>query len=87
MRTTVTLDPDTERLLRDAVAARRLSFKRVLNEAIRAGLGAAPDRRGTTRPEIPVFRSGYAPGLDRTRLQQLSDAMETEGFATKRRRS
>jgi hypothetical protein len=38
MRTTVTLDPDTERLVRSVMRERRLSFKQALNDAIRAGL-------------------------------------------------
>ncbi len=42
MRTTVTLDPDTERMLRAAMRERGLPFKQVLNHAIRTGL--APRR-------------------------------------------
>jgi hypothetical protein len=37
MRTTVTLDPDVERLLRDAMRERAISFKEALNEAARIG--------------------------------------------------
>jgi len=39
MRTTVTLDPDVEGLIRDAMRERSISFKEALNEAARAGLG------------------------------------------------
>ena len=39
MRTTVTLDPDTESLVRRLMAEKGLSFKRALNDAIRAGAG------------------------------------------------
>ena len=38
MRTTVTLDPDVERLIRDAMRDRDISFKKALNEAVRIGL-------------------------------------------------
>ena len=38
MRTTVTLDPDVERLLHDAMKERSISFKEALNQAARAGL-------------------------------------------------
>ena len=45
MRTTVTLDPDVERLLRDAMRERAVSFKEALNEAARIGLrGKGPKR-------------------------------------------
>ena len=38
MRTTVTLDPDVEVLVRKAMRERRLSFKAALNQAVRDGL-------------------------------------------------
>lgn len=36
-RKTVTLDPDVELLLRDAMQRRRQSFKEALNQAVRNG--------------------------------------------------
>lgn len=47
MRTTVTLDKDVERLLRDEMQRARKSFKASLNDAVRAG---------------PVCRRGLADG-------------------------
>jgi len=38
MRTTVTLDPDVERMLRTAMRERGISFKQALNDAVRTGL-------------------------------------------------
>jgi hypothetical protein len=38
MRTTVTLDPDVERLIKDTMRERGISFKEALNEAARDGL-------------------------------------------------
>jgi len=38
MRTTVTLDPDVERVLQAAMRERGVPFKQALNDAIRAGL-------------------------------------------------
>lgn len=50
MRTTVTLDADTESLLRDAMRQREQTFKQGLNDAVRRGLaGLAGD------PERPPF--------------------------------
>lgn len=37
MRTTVTLDPDTEQLIRRRMRERGMSFKEALNDAIRSG--------------------------------------------------
>ncbi|MHB1139577.1 MAG: antitoxin [Microthrixaceae bacterium] len=43
MRTTVTLDPDTEQLVRRRMKERKVSFKQALNDAIRDGAaGRAP---------------------------------------------
>jgi hypothetical protein len=47
MRTTVTLDPDVESLLRKAMRERGEPFKQVLNTAIRAGFAR---RRNDANP-------------------------------------
>ncbi len=41
MRTTVTLDADTEQLIRRRMRERGVSFKEALNEAIRSGVAGA----------------------------------------------
>lgn len=45
MRTTVTLDPDTERAVRRLMERRGISFKQAINDAIRAGAGLTGERR------------------------------------------
>lgn len=57
MRTTVDLDPDLLERLRVESARRRLSFKQLLNTAIRAGL-AAPVQRKPRPYSLPVVRLG-----------------------------
>ena len=86
MRTTVTLDPDTEALLRQQMALRRLTFKGALNEAIRRGLRVAA-KTGRRFYRVKPFRSGYQPGVDRLRLNQLAGELETEEFFRARKRS
>ena len=54
MRTTVTLDPDTDAIVRRYMRERSLSFKQAVNEAIRAGV--SKPRRGRAR--TPVFDLG-----------------------------
>lgn len=49
MRTTVTLDPDVEAMIRSAMRERGLSFKQALNEAIRRGI--APKKSGRFRTQ------------------------------------
>ena len=60
MRTTVTLDPDVEALLRKIMSRKGLSFKAALNQALRNGL--AGKRPAAPRPfSIRTFRMGYRP--------------------------
>jgi hypothetical protein len=80
MRTTVTLDPDAEALLRREMSLYRVSFKVALNRAIRQGLRSA-SLTAAAPIEIRTFQSEYRPGVDRLRLNQLADELETEVFA------
>ena len=81
MRTTVTLDPDVEQLLRDDMQRRRLSFKEALNQAIRSGLSNATGPGADETPFIVRARGmGLRAGLDSGRLNQIADELEAEGF-------
>ncbi len=77
MRTTVTLDQDVERLLRERMHRTRRSFKETLNEAVRAGLAA---QEGITpRPfEIKSHAMGLRPGIDPDGMNKLVDELEIE---------
>lgn len=85
MRTTITLDPDTEALLRREMARTHVNFKRAVNEAIRRGLSGA---RSAARDVVTVlpFESDYQPGIDRLRLQQLADDLELDAAAARANR-
>lgn len=43
VRTTVTLDPDTEQLVRRRMREHKVSFKQALNDAIREGASGRPN--------------------------------------------
>jgi hypothetical protein len=45
MRTTVTLDPDVEKLIKQAMKERDISFKQALNDAARSGLQSEKRKR------------------------------------------
>ena len=72
MRTTVTLDPDAEAVVRRLMRDRGLSFKEAVNSAILAGatLPTEPFRTKT-------FDMG-APLVDLTKALQLAGEMEDE---------
>ena len=80
MRTTVTLDPDVAKLVREIVKQKRTSFKVVVNDALRRGL----------RPvePSPAFRvvphtSPLQPGIDPRGFNQLAGELEDESVMSK----
>lgn len=73
MRTTVTLDSDTEALVRRMMAERGVSFKRALNDAIRAG--AHPRTRAEFRTHT---RTMGAPSIDLDRALDFAAGEEDE---------
>ncbi len=86
MRTTLTLEPDVERLLRREMRCTGRSMKAVVNDALRAGFEV---RRKPPRP--PRFRVaphplGLRSGVDGDRLNQLVDELEAVEVARRRGR-
>lgn len=73
MRTTVTLDPDTEQIIRHRMRARNQSFKEALNDAIRGSAQAGPSRFQTEVASMGESRVN----LDRA-LQVAADLEDDE---------
>lgn len=86
MRTTVTLEKDVERLLREAMHRSRRGFKETLNTAIRAGLGRQPASRSRAPFVVKARPMGLRPGLDPAGLNQLADELEVEAFRAQARK-
>lgn len=87
MRTTVTLDPDVQVLLKKAIRERDASFKQVLNDAVRDALQSK-----AARPTPPVvfkqrtFSLGK-PLVDLTKALSLAGELEdAETIARMQRR-
>lgn len=74
MRTTVTLDPDTESLVRRLMREHGVSFKQALNDAIRAG---DPDATRGPREYTTARRMG-TPTVPLERALQLSGELEDD---------
>lgn len=82
MRTTVTLDPDVEALLKRVMKKRRLSFKAVLNQAIRDGLSGPVPK--ASRPYVQkTYRMGYRPEVALDQALSMAAALEDEEIARK----
>jgi hypothetical protein len=80
MRTTVTLDPDAEQLLRQRMAERKVSFKQALNDAIRAAFGAGDPEPFRTK----TYDMGV-PKADLTKALQIAGELEDAEIVRKLR--
>ena len=80
MRTTVTLDADTESLVRRLMAERGISFKQALNDAIRAGGKSRRQSRFATH----VWHMGV-PVVNLDRALQLVGELEDEEIVRRMR--
>ena len=80
MRTTVTLDPDVEQLLREAVRRSGKSFKVVLNRAVREGRAQPGDARVAKPFRVKARRMGLRGGIDPGALNRLLDEVEVDRF-------
>lgn len=79
MRTTVTLEPDVERMLREAMHGSRSSFKETLNQAVRRGLGGK-FRAGEAPFRVDSKAMGLRAGVDPASFNQLCDDLEADAF-------
>lgn len=86
MRTTVTLEKDVERILRDAMHRSRKSFKETLNAAVRAGLGGKPAKTRAAKFIIKTRSLGLRAGIDPASFNKLADDLEVDAFLKKHRR-
>ncbi len=79
MRTTVTLEPDVEALIREAMRDQGIGFKQAVNQAIRAGL--APRRRRPFRQR--TYAMGLRPGIPYEKALRLAAELENEELVHK----
>lgn len=77
MRTTVTLDPDVDALLKTFMRERGLSFKQGVNQALRLAL---TDHQGRPPERMPTYRMGVRPGVNLDKALQLAGELEDEHF-------
>jgi len=75
MRTTVTLDPDTEALVKRLMQERGISFKQAVNQAIRVGVTTTPDEAPV---ETPTFRMGFRPEIPWDNALRLAGELEDD---------
>ncbi len=86
MRTTLTLDPDVELLLKEETHRSRRPLKQIVNDALRRFL----TRTEHDKPDLPYriepHRASLQPGLDRLALNRLADELESDAALAKVKR-
>lgn len=80
-RTTITLDPDVEQLLRYATQRTGLTFKSALNEGLRRGLAHLTSSDTGKKFVVKARRMGLRAGLDPARWHDRVHDLEAEAFA------
>ena len=79
MRTTLTLDDDIAASLKEQARLLDKPFRQVVNDALRRGMSPTP-REDRPRFRVKPHHSGFAPGVDPLRLNQLYDQLEVDDF-------
>jgi hypothetical protein len=83
MRTTLTLDDDLVRELREKAHQTGAPFKEVVNKAIRAGLDQIDKPRQIKPYKSKAYSLGYPPSADLDHALNLADRLESEEIARK----
>jgi hypothetical protein len=74
VRTTLTIDPDVEKLLEQEIARSRRPLKQVVNEALRRGLTRSTEK--ARKVVVKVSDSRLRPGFDPSSFNALVDELE-----------
>jgi len=83
MRTTLTIDDALAKALKDLAHRSNRSFKEVVNETLRAGLGVKRGPRAKRYRVTPASLGGVMPGIDLDKALALADALEDREIAAK----
>ena len=80
MRTTLTLDDDLARALKQRAKLLDQPFKQVVNDTLRRGLSPASGEARSRPFRVRPISSPYAPGVDPLRLKELVNELDNEHF-------
>lgn len=79
MRTTITLDPDVEALVKRRMRERGTGFKQTINDALRVGLDDQAPRHDIN---FPTFEMGI-PYVDLTHANRVAEEAEDQAIQRK----
>ena len=80
MRTRVTLDNDVADFLKEKARLLNKPFKQVVNETLRLGMSVSVREAPANQFRVVPISSGFVPGVDPLKLNQLNDQLEVEEF-------
>ena len=83
MRTTLTIDDDLARELREKAHKTGAPFKEVVNKAIRAGLEQIDKPKQVKPYKCKAYSLGYPPSADLDHALNIADRLESEEIARK----
>lgn len=83
MRTTLTLENDVVKALKDEARHTGRPLKQVVNETLRAGLAARRTKPARRYRLTPVSLGGVVPGIDLDKALRLAEALEDDAIARK----
>ncbi len=81
MRTTLTLEDDIADSLKELSRLFNKPFKQVVNEVLRRGLSPRMVEETPAEYRVVPNRSGFVPGVDHLKLNQLNDQLDAEEFS------
>ena len=83
MRTTLTIDDDLAKRLKERAYQTGSPFKQVVNNALRTGLGQIDKPRRRSPYKCRSFSLGHPPKTDIDRALKLADEIESDEIARK----
>jgi len=78
MRTTLTVDDEVDGALREIAVRQHRSYKEVVNEALKRGALLLAENPPQGAYQVMPLVSGFQPGVDQGKLNQLSDELEMD---------
>jgi len=75
-RTTVTLDPDVAKEIKELARRRKTPFNATLNDVLRRGLSPRFSEEGPEPFTVHAHKGGFRPAIDPGKLNQLVDELE-----------
>ena len=81
MRTTLTLEPDVESLIRETIYKTGKTFKQAVNDALRVGLGSKTKPKST--PYVQQTYDMGVPLIDLTKALSLAYELEDQEYIAK----